>query len=395
MDQVERKKALVEKLAISHKALDFARLYTLPRHRESKNWLAEVAAILRNLDETDYQTFINLKKKLDTHVLRSSRMHVVEEIDNFMREKVAAYKLYNFEPQGQPFPRQRAALGPTAPYVATAIITGFTKKKDKFNYKKLIKLLKELNSNHAKGQQYSSAMLIRAVLDHIPPLLGFITFKQVAKTYPWNKTDMKFMKSLLEFKDNADATLHRKISEDEDIYEIQDLPYSNRFNRLLQECLKGGGGAEFIKAKQLGSTKEIEPSSKIEISLVEDRCGSWQHYAIGRYVGYSFKFVLDVDNFKSSKLDYVSAYLKANSNNGPWEAKYFVFETDGTDLNKPFEIEAGKQKLVTVVISDQEFTHGSHEHRFKPNVNMETLALCVTTKSGRFFEFPIKEAALK
>jgi len=380
MDQQKKKKALVERLANYQKSLNVEQLYTNPDHKISKDWLAGVAAVLKNLDEGDHKEFANLRQHLYRLILRTTRRHAAEQIDAFIRQKVAEYEIYDFTPLETSI----------TPYVVQSIIDGFINKRDKFNYKKLNQLLNELNDNYAKKRQYCCAMLIRAVLDHTPPLLGFVTFEQVVKDYAWNKTDKAQMRSLLIFKDDAHDALHRIISEDEDLLELDNLPTSNRFNRLLQECLKKGENTEFVKAKQLISRKEPKVTTKIEISLVESGTQSWQNYSIGHYMAYSFKFVLDIDNFKSTKLDYVSVYLKADSKDGKWMGEHYVFETLNSNADTPCEIEAGRQNKVTVCVSDQAFGRGHDNHRFRPNIDMDTLVLCVVTKSGETFNFPIK-----
>jgi hypothetical protein len=380
MDQVEKKKALVERLANYHKSLDVEQLYVSPDHKKSKDWLAGVAAVFKNLDEADYKEFVNHRQHLYKVILRTTRKHAAEQIDSFIRQKVAEYELYDFtSPETH-----------IVSYVPKTIIDSFLTKKDKFNYKKLNHMLDDLNENYSKQKQYACAMLIRAVLDHVPPLLGFITFDQVVNDYHWNQTDKVHMKSLLAFKDDAHDALHRIISEDEDLLELSNLPNSNRFNRLLQECLKRGGDTEFIKAKQLSGKKEPKATNKIEISLVESGTQSWQSYSISHYMSYSFKFVLDIDNFKSSKLDYVWVYLKADSKEGEWKGEHYVFEKLNANADTPYEVEAGKQSKVTVCVSDQTFGRGNEGHRFRPDIDMDTLVLCVKTKSGESFDLPIK-----
>ena len=107
-------------------------------------------------------------------------------------------------------------------------------------------------------------------------------------------------------------------------------------------------------------------------------------------MAFSFKFVLDIDNFKSAKLDYVWVYLKAESKEGEWKGEHYVFEKLNANADTPYEVEAGKQNKVTVCVSDQAFGRGYESHRFRPSIEMDTLVLCVKTKSGETFDLPIK-----
>jgi len=45
---------------------------------------------------------------------------------------------------------------------------------------KLTRLLAELNDNYSRGNAYAAHALLRAILDHIPPLLGCTDFKAAA-----------------------------------------------------------------------------------------------------------------------------------------------------------------------------------------------------------------------
>lgn len=94
---VQNKQQLVADLEKYFSALNVEELYQSPNHKVTKDWLAEVAAILKNLDEKDYQTFIDLRKHLYQDVHIATRRHAAEQIDAFVRQKLAEYKRYNFE----------------------------------------------------------------------------------------------------------------------------------------------------------------------------------------------------------------------------------------------------------------------------------------------------------
>lgn len=94
---VQNKQQLVTELEEYFKSLDVFSLHQFPDQKETKDWLAEVGAILKNLDENDYQIFSDLRKHLYQDVHISTRRHAAEQIDAFIRQKVAEYKRYNFE----------------------------------------------------------------------------------------------------------------------------------------------------------------------------------------------------------------------------------------------------------------------------------------------------------
>lgn len=96
MKKSEEKRGLVEELAKCFQALNVQQLYEESDHKTSKDWLAEVAAILKDLDEGDFQAFSNLRQHLYPSIPLITRKHAAEQIDGFIRQKVAEYRRYGF-----------------------------------------------------------------------------------------------------------------------------------------------------------------------------------------------------------------------------------------------------------------------------------------------------------
>ena len=109
---------------------------------------------------------------------------------------------------------------------------------------KLLRLIDELNDNYAKGSTYATHAVLRALLDHIPPLLGCTSFTAVANNYPWSRTDKAYMRRLLDFKLQADDAMHRQISAKTDLLSLHDIPPRAWVNRLLQECASASQAAD-------------------------------------------------------------------------------------------------------------------------------------------------------
>jgi hypothetical protein len=101
---------------------------------------------------------------------------------------------------------------------------------------KLTRLVAELNDNYSRGNAYASHALLRAILDHIPPLLGCRDFQAVANNYSWSRTDHSYARRLLDFKLQADDALHRQISKRTGHLGIDDMPPKVWVNRILEEC---------------------------------------------------------------------------------------------------------------------------------------------------------------
>lgn len=104
------------------------------------------------------------------------------------------------------------------------------------NVTKLLRLIDELNDNWARGNVYAAHALLRAILDHIPPMLRCGSFAAVPSNYQWSRTDKVYMGKLLDFRTQADDALHRQISRKPDLLSLDDMPSRTWVNRLLQEC---------------------------------------------------------------------------------------------------------------------------------------------------------------
>ncbi len=127
---------------------------------------------------------------------------------------------------------------PTSLYVREEIIEAIKSKKDGFNYKKLLKLMTELNKNYLDSNAYSCLALIRAITDHIPPLLGYISFAEVVNNYKGAKTTKNYISNLHNDRDVSDDSLHTRISKSEDLIDMDNVPNKQFLNKLLQECIE-------------------------------------------------------------------------------------------------------------------------------------------------------------
>jgi hypothetical protein len=138
---------------------------------------------------------------------------------------------------GDPVPAPEPEL---EPYIAAAVVAQLesTLAASSWECTKLLALIEELNDAYRSGMTYAAHALLRAMLDHIPPLLGYASFPAVASSYSWSRTDKQYIKRLAEFRTQADDVLHRQISSTADLLTTQDMPQRVTVNRLLQECAK-------------------------------------------------------------------------------------------------------------------------------------------------------------
>jgi hypothetical protein len=135
-------------------------------------------------------------------------------------------------------PRRAGLRGPQT-YIDPRVTASIQALPDthRFDHTKLLKLMAELDDNVARDNAYAAHALLRAILDHIPPMLGCTSFTQVANNYPWTRTDKGYVHRLLDFRIQADDVLHRQISRRSDLLSLEDMPPRACLNRLLQECV--------------------------------------------------------------------------------------------------------------------------------------------------------------
>jgi hypothetical protein len=124
----------------------------------------------------------------------------------------------------------------TRVYVRAELLDALESKRSQstWNLDKLISLLRELDDNFGRRNPYACHALLRAVLDHIPPVFGRRKFAEVVANEPWGQTDKKYIQLLERFKGQGHDVLHRQIGTAADLIEMDDLPPRPWLNTLLQ-----------------------------------------------------------------------------------------------------------------------------------------------------------------
>jgi|GEM_PF-3991638 len=122
-------------------------------------------------------------------------------------------------------------------YVKPQVIEMMKRYGGTLNMGKLIALAEELNDNYGRDNAYSCASLIRNIIDHIPPLFGMQRFSQVVENHAWGRTDRALISRLAAERIVADDVLHRQISDQVDLIDMNDIPAPTAINRLIQEAV--------------------------------------------------------------------------------------------------------------------------------------------------------------
>ena len=104
----------------------------------------------------------------------------------------------------------------------------------KWDVSRLSALANDLNASYAQERPFSCLMLIRAIMDHIPPLFGQHLFSQVASQFPGIRTDKAYVKALGDNRLLGDDVLHRHIGEQLPRITMHDVPARIFLDALLR-----------------------------------------------------------------------------------------------------------------------------------------------------------------
>jgi hypothetical protein len=109
---------------------------------------------------------------------------------------------------------------------------------DDFDFTKLIAFLKELNIAYSHGLFLSIPLLVRAIIDHVPPVFGKANFADVCGSYGTRS----FKDSMINLNGSsrkiADAFLHSHIRKQENLPNKTQINFSNNLDVLLQEIVR-------------------------------------------------------------------------------------------------------------------------------------------------------------
>lgn len=107
-----------------------------------------------------------------------------------------------------------------------------------FDFSKLIALCQEINDAYSSDNFHSILMLVRAILDHVPPIFDKNSFNEVANNYG-TRSFKDAMKHLNESSRKiADSYLHQHIRKSESIPTETQVNYSQDVDFLLGEIVR-------------------------------------------------------------------------------------------------------------------------------------------------------------
>jgi len=115
-------------------------------------------------------------------------------------------------------------------------------KSDQFDLIRLIKLCEEINDNYYHENYMTVAIIGRAILDHVPPIFKCSTFDNVANNYGGVDKNRSFKKTMLHLNGSlrniADKYLHQVIRISETLPNETQVNFSQDLDVLLDEVVR-------------------------------------------------------------------------------------------------------------------------------------------------------------
>ncbi len=154
-----------------------------------------------------------------------------KEIDGFLFElrKINTKKLDT----------EKTVIKENTYYVENEIILKLSKiRSDKYDLTKLIRMCKELNDNYSLDNYLSCGMILRSILNHIPPIFNCKTFTEVVNNYGTKS----FKDIILPLENSArkisDSYLHDLIRKKEMLPNRPQIDFKPNLDVLLSEVIR-------------------------------------------------------------------------------------------------------------------------------------------------------------
>lgn len=105
---------------------------------------------------------------------------------------------------------------------------------------RLVRLCEELNTAHETGSLMSTAMLVRSIMDHVPPIFAAADFNAAANNYAWPGRSIRSSIQNLQnsLRNVADAHLHLHIRQREVLPTAPQVDFKADLDVLLGEVVR-------------------------------------------------------------------------------------------------------------------------------------------------------------
>lgn len=108
-----------------------------------------------------------------------------------------------------------------------------------WDLRRLVRLLEELNVAYERELHMATAMLVRAIADHVPPIFGTKNFSGVANNYPSPRSFSEQMQQLdTSLRKIADMHLHQPVRKAEVLPLAPQVDFRGALDVLLSEIVR-------------------------------------------------------------------------------------------------------------------------------------------------------------
>ena len=107
-----------------------------------------------------------------------------------------------------------------------------------YDLSRLIQICNEINSSRINENYIALGSLLRVLIDHIPPLLGYDTFREVASNYSGKSLKGTFQHLENGCRKISDGLLHQKIRKKESLPTFTQVNFSADIDVLLGEIIR-------------------------------------------------------------------------------------------------------------------------------------------------------------
>lgn len=125
-------------------------------------------------------------------------------------------------------------------YVSPGRIAELQAAKGKFDFRVLIELCRELNVAANAQCHMATAMIVRTIMNHVPPVFGFERFDDFAHQHGGNSFKATMQRLQKSLKHIADHHLHSQIRPRETLPTEQQVNFAAELDVLLGEVIREG-----------------------------------------------------------------------------------------------------------------------------------------------------------
>lgn len=164
----------------------------------------------------------------------SQSFHSVEQGAGIVRAAASAIRRRRVLP-----PNAAAGTPAALPYVDRSRIEELRAlQSPSFDLRRLVRMCEELNACFAAGHLLASAMLVRAIVDHVPPIFGAETFSAYANHIGSKSLKGTMLHLNVSMRNIADGVLHQQIRSSEDLPTASQVDFRQDLGVLLGEIVR-------------------------------------------------------------------------------------------------------------------------------------------------------------